>query len=1085
MSSPCPPSTAFALTTFDAAWYRIMAGQTAANSNRPYALKADCASSVEPAQAHLRVCDQFGNCADSAATTAAAAETPDLAAGNTITSPSVGAAITSTAPLLMTGRAFSSAFLKSLTVKVDGTAVVERTWSPATTTSEKWQATWTPAGEGSHRVQSVAVDWQNRTTSAESEFLVDTQPPTLSIATDRITAAQVLNGHLPLSGAVADASGIVSLEVGTAGSAWSRATVTGGAWSGFAYPGRQFTADGEKVAVSARARDRAGWTTVVTTPVLVDMTPPTPPGIALAYQQDGASHPITQTGTTVPAAAPKLEMSWTASADGAGLDDYEIAWTIADASGQKEVHRTRPPAGSLADVYQAAEGEKITAGVTSRDNSGNRTSLSFGPVYVDTPLTPDYIRLDDTTYRGWMDSGCSLVGADRRAARVLPGAATRDAEQRLYVTWDSRALRLAWTGANWASDGDLYVYLGATGSGTGLAHSPTPSTGLRLPGVWPAGPAPDAMLADYAVWVQDATTAMLLKWNGSAWAEAATLSAGEYRFTPGVNGGQTDLYLPFAILGIREPAKTPLELLAFADEAAGGGLRPWAVLPATNPAISRFAVSHAVVDTRAAPYGMLNRYRFASLASGVCPNGSRNVAAGQPQYPDTDVALSIEAEPSGATYRYLQDNLSGWWATVFGPKPPEFSSLVAGLDNNHAPLHDGQEVVYTIRYANHGTNPSMGVKVRVRSGLALALPGGVAQTSGERGYLQEIELPDLAPGQSGSVAVHGRVDRAAAEAAYRACQSERGGQPHACDASRRWALLGAQVTRATGGHEELLEWMWVDHRVDLEAPVFAGVLPASSLIARTDGLTLSGFAYDATGVKSLTVELRGPGGATATAGCDVRRPSSGRWTCRLGGATAGAADGDTVQVRVLATDTAGQTGAWSGWRNFVVDREAPRVSTSAQFSRTLTSAPLAVRSLDLAGAIADNHAVGGVEVCSAGSCRAAALLTPIDSLSWTGADRPASRWPLTRRRPAGLAPSSAPLRSRTPSQWVQSGSASWRSWRIATACRSGSHHPRAPTANCLPTTLICRPTTPTTTRCWRTRRRSRQQMHGAIRTGPV
>ena len=59
-------------------------------------------------------------------------------------------------------------------------------------------------------------------------------------------------------------------------------------------------------------------------------------------------------------------------------------------------------------ITTPGEAQKLDAGLESRDLYGNTTRQAFGPVYVDSPLTPDYIRLDNPggTYHGWMDSGC-------------------------------------------------------------------------------------------------------------------------------------------------------------------------------------------------------------------------------------------------------------------------------------------------------------------------------------------------------------------------------------------------------------------------------------------------------------------------------------------------------------------------------------------------------------------------------------------------------------------------------------------------------------------------------------------------------
>ena len=111
---------------------------------------------------------------------------------------------------------------------------------------------------------------------------------------------------------------------------------------------------------------------------------------------------------------------------------------------------------------------------------------------VDTPLTPDYITpLSASAAVGdgsWMDSGCTLLGADPRIARRT--SAGRWNAQSLYATWDHRALGLAWTGANWSGDGDLFIYLDTGPGGTTTTFTPESAaiTAHRwpcLPTCWP------------------------------------------------------------------------------------------------------------------------------------------------------------------------------------------------------------------------------------------------------------------------------------------------------------------------------------------------------------------------------------------------------------------------------------------------------------------------------------------------------------------------------------------------------------------------------------------------------------------------
>ena len=115
-------------------------------------------------------------------------------------------------------------------------------------------------------------------------------------------------------------------------------------------------------------------------------------------------------------------------------------------------------------------------------------------------MTPDYVWLGETgtPYLEWMTNGCTWVGTDRRAAQY----STRLDEQRVYVTWGVDALRLAWTGANWNTDGDLFIYLDTRPGGAATAFDPYRTLTATTTISFPTG-----MAADTLLWVRDAATA--------------------------------------------------------------------------------------------------------------------------------------------------------------------------------------------------------------------------------------------------------------------------------------------------------------------------------------------------------------------------------------------------------------------------------------------------------------------------------------------------------------------------------------------------------------------------------------------------
>ena len=90
--------------------------------------------------------------------------------------------------------------------------------------------------------------------------------------------------------------------------------------------------------------------------------------------------------------------------------------------------------------------------------------------------------------------------------------------QRFYTTWNGDTLRMAWTGANWNDDGDLFIYLDSGAGGATTLDNPYPT----VPGDGTIG-LPAGFTANYMVWVKDRQTATLLRSSGSTWQLAQNL----------------------------------------------------------------------------------------------------------------------------------------------------------------------------------------------------------------------------------------------------------------------------------------------------------------------------------------------------------------------------------------------------------------------------------------------------------------------------------------------------------------------------------------------------------------------------------
>src|SRR5207253_2512341 len=125
----------------------------------------------------------------------------------------------------------------------------------------------------------------------------------------------------------------------------------------------------------------------------------------------------------------------------------------------------------------------------------------------------------------------------------------------------------------------------------------------------------------------------------------------QYRFTPSRNDGQTDLYIPFAMLGINQPQANDLRLLAFATDPVA--MRVWSVMPAANPVSSPRVVEDSVFAGAVQTFAFTQFYYFRKLADDICPNDG----PADERKADTDLAFTVRSQPDGTAYNFIGDNL--------------------------------------------------------------------------------------------------------------------------------------------------------------------------------------------------------------------------------------------------------------------------------------------------------------------------------------------------------------------------------------------------------------------------------------------
>ncbi|HOU14788.1 MAG TPA: PKD domain-containing protein [Anaerolineae bacterium] len=606
----CPVNTSQPVYQ-NAAWYTELFPQT---KLWRYTSPATVMNAADAADA-LTACDIFGACT----TVARATQTLNLTLGVAIFTPTHTSVFTSHAPIAIGGTAYAQANLNNLTLTANGQVIHTENWG-GSATSAAWQTTFTPANDGVYNLLATIYDAAAHviTSSAPlngapgplTTFYVDATAPEISITTPSVTQANFTNGYIRVAGLVNESVGITRLEIRLNDGDWQPIPHTfqpgWQPWSVDLYSGALEPPAGASYTLAARVTDVAGNTAEASRVVWADATPPTAFAATLSYYDATGARRTLMPGAVIDdVLAPTLFVEWTASGDESGLAPYQVRW-MELLPGTQQAVRTVAVADPRSDSLNAGGSQKLAVEITARDLYGNETVVTVGPVYVDYQLTPVYVGPLPPAYQGWLQSSCNLIGTDTRVAeRALPNASL-SAPQRLYAAWNADGLRLAWTGANWNLHGDLFVYLDTQSGGSTTAYDPysTLSDTVTL-----------GMAADYVVWVQDGSTATLLRWNGSQWVSATGLS---YAFATSV----TDLFVPFSALGIANPDAASLSLVAFAVEE--GALKVWAAMPSTNPVNSDLATA---AGWEPGVLALTARYTWAALTDGTCPNDAAGLLA--------------------------------------------------------------------------------------------------------------------------------------------------------------------------------------------------------------------------------------------------------------------------------------------------------------------------------------------------------------------------------------------------------------------------------------------------------------------------
>ena len=846
-----------------------------------------------------------------------------------IITPADGTLLTTVDPITVAGEAFAIDTLQNLTVTVDGTAVFNQSWADGANTEASWNFDWTPPADGDYAFVSEVSDWAGRVQTDTQTILVQVRQTVPEITINPLvltTTNQVSPLAVTLAGTVSAVAGSL-VEVQIDGGSWIPIESDGTSWQ-YLWPVNE---DGVSHNVSARVTDLAGRTAVTAETVMVDVVPPSLVDITLSYLDGGSNVPLTP-GSTVYDSNPTLVIDWTAASDGSGLGDTLVGWTESPTPTAAELTAYSSP-GAGTHQQAVTDIKTMYAHVGSQDSQGNITWQTLGPITVDGPTTPDFV--SDLAYDGWMGSGATQIGANREVAFNAPDSAALKAVQRFFLSWDETALRLAWTGADWNSNGDLYIYLDTAVGGTSEAHNPY-GDGVTITLPSENG---EQLDADYLLWVEDGQTVTLLSWDGTAWIVDQVVPAANVQ----LNGRTLDLLLPYSWLDITNASSLKLVALASEEEA----LQLWATMPDKNPLNSPRVISPLAAGRDLSSFALTQYYEWPTLpvAPGILPNDG--------QFADADLLVTLTAVPSGATVGYLNSDL----LDVLSPDSrldadlDGVLDLALPVDSNPIPLADGQAIAYTISYTNRGEASISNAQ------LALTAYGGL-QLDGNN--TQVVDLGPIAPGESGIITINAVVD---------------------ASLNDQSAELTAVLSDDT---HEPFDWFWIQHDLDTAGPT--GLTIETPLrYVQPQSQTIFGLVADASSISQVEVEfVEMPSGSTTTLLCPDGN-DDGVWSCQW--PTGTLVDVDNVDIRARATDQVGNQSAWTDWRTLTVDLTPPTVLLDTAVTDALQDGYLGPDELLITGIIQDNNEAQSVELCLLEAAAEACF-----TISATPGDTPDGTW---------------------------------------------------------------------------------------------
>ncbi len=968
-----------------------------------------------------RACDRAANCAAQIATTRSTPRllrnAPDQLGVLIINQSTV---YTSTNQLIGV-RAEAPAGVASIGMQIDGIDAGNIWTAPISNTLQSVETTFPLAlGAGTHSMQSVMRDNVGSpvTTSAAYTFTVDLKAPQIQLVDTVIGLSNLVDGYLAIGVVITDDNDLPNLQIINLSDnsilPFSYDTNNQVMTVKVFYPAATITTQ-TSLSLRVIAIDIARRKTTRDVVVNIDKSPPVLVNGGINALVKGVMTPLTD-GMAITRTAPlNLNVSWKQITDRSAITLRQLEYTVQTVTGTMVFSNTINAGAVGIGSLQSVEASRISTGIRLRDVLDNEGVTQLPMVYVDGATTPDYTFISsdpNTIYRGWLNNGCATLGSDSRSA-LSKGV------QKFATTWDSQSLRLNWQGADWNSDGDLFIYLDTLPSGTIEAYRPsnfvqTTEQSLisgdafvtlpinaasrgengkplnmaasinamyqRLIDAQRGGRVNSVEGADYVIHVQNGTTITLLTWTGADWENTGVIP--EYNYAVTGETKQTDIRVPFSAINYDRTQKFGLVAMATQENK----LLPWATFPTTNPIL----VSQGAQKIAITP--LINAYGWSALGDNMCP---RTTAIN----PDaTQIVASLTSTPNGVSRNTIADNFANTDPDAIAEAISETADLCVAMPNNvwcvavaqltnsgsagtsllegfantlvssQAPyVGSGSVVTYTLQIknpSNRTTKPLYGI-VQTYGGIwltgvdnAFAAEGIVS--SGNYSYTTALNTQDLRDYQVvrfGPIAANStkRLVLMAKIDANKA-QASASDRIRTSSIAKIEVRLTDEVVNTNAMPTRTVEWLNAALQVDATAP--SQILPDRQVTVNAGTVVLAGSVSDDSAVPAVALEYR-IDSAQATSSVNCGAAVVMRWQCTIFIPF----NASTVSYRLRASDSYGQLRNWSTWYVATVDRSIPQVALDQMTIDAMNAAAVGGNSIVISGLVSDTNNAVSVMVC--------------------------------------------------------------------------------------------------------------------------